>query len=74
MAIAEARGMSELPEGEGKEGKKEEEPDPCCKQQLQIVGGGMWEKKKGSLKLKRKVTWVRAPGFLNAAETNGGRE
>ena len=54
--------------------KSRQEPYPCCKQQLRIAGGGLWEEKKGSLKLKRKVTWVRAPGFLNAAETNAGQE
>ena len=54
--------------------KSREEPDPCCTQQLQIVRGGLWEEKKGSLKLERKMTWVRAPGFLNAAEANGGQE
>lgn len=65
--------MNSLKE-KAKRKKCREEPDPCCKQQLQIVGGGLWEGKNGSLKLKRKVTWVREPGFLNAAETNGGQE
>ena len=65
--------MNSLKE-KAKREKSREEPDPCCKQQLRIAGGGLWEEKKGSLKLKRKVTWVRAPGFLNAAETNAGQE
>lgn len=65
--------MNSLKE-KAKREKSREELDPRCKQQIQIVGGGLWEEKKGSLKLKRKVTWVRAPGFLNAAETNGGQE